>query len=453
MRAAFRALTQDWGPTDAVTLYLDRCQVDTPVELVKAVWQEVGRHRGSIGKVVDFGAGDGRFATFGSYNSYIGYEIDASRCSAATLPKNATLLNQCAFADTLHDADICIGNPPYVRNQDLPAGWRRKVSASILERTGVHVSGLANAWQYFTLLALASTKDDGLVALIIPFEWVSRPSSSSLRRYIDANQWDVSVARLHDEIFQGVLTTSSITIIDKRNKTGQWHYTDRSPNGLRVMQSPTGSPQGILAYTRKMSNQPFAKRGLSPGSQKIFTLTEGERVRNGLKVDADVLPCITSLRHLAPHYKILSKDRFHRLYCDRGLKCWLVRPDAPPSSRLKYYLDSIPESLRQTVTCTSRQDWWRFTLPNPPKVLVASGFIGERPKAVVNSAGARAVGSVLGVYDLSHKQATRLVRHLEHIDLGPVIVPHSNGLRKVEPSQLQTILNDFLTHERLTQSS
>ena len=93
-----RTLTQEWGPYAAVALYLDRCQVHTPPEIVAEVWQHVYERRQWLGKVVDFGAGDGRFAQTGGYEEYVGYEIDAELCRDAQLPSGASLVNSCAFS-------------------------------------------------------------------------------------------------------------------------------------------------------------------------------------------------------------------------------------------------------------------------------------------------------------------------------------------------------------------
>jgi hypothetical protein len=177
-------LAETWGPREIVATYLDRCRVDTPADLVAELWTRVHERRSRIGMVVDFGAGDGRFASGGKYQSYLGFEIDQARCGRGPLSDRVMLLNQCAFSRVIYDADLCIGNPPYVRNQDLPRGWSRLVAGALAKRTGVAISGLANAWQYFFLLALASTKIDGLVSLLIPYEWVSRPSAKAIRDYI-----------------------------------------------------------------------------------------------------------------------------------------------------------------------------------------------------------------------------------------------------------------------------
>lgn len=439
-----RSLTQSWGSADAVTLYLDRCQVETPDRLVKSLWYQIRRRRTNIGKVVDFGAGDGRLARGGTFRHYLGYEIDPRRSHGVVLPKNVSLLHQCAFAEPFHDADLCVGNPPYVRNQDLPAGWRQRAAEAVLDRTGVTLSGLANAWQYFFMLSLASAKDDGLVALIIPYEWVSRPSAAALRAYIERQRWAVDVYRLRDDSFDRVLTTSSITIVEKRLKSGRWSYFEEGRSGVYTkLPSATGGAAGVVAYTKRKTaasdQRLHAKRGLSPGTQDVLTLTEGERARAGLRIGTDVVRCITSLRNIEENCTALTEVEFNTRYRDVGAKCWLVRTDREPSVRLSAYLNSVPEGAYQTATCLAREDWWKFTMPALPDLLIATGFRGERPKIVENMVGAHAVGGVAGVYGTT--DARRIVNAIRRMDFSTAVVAHSKGLKKLEINQLNTVLS------------
>ena len=441
-------LTREWGTREAVDLYLDRCQVDTPNRLVESVWRRLGQSRKNIGKVVDFGAGDGRFALAGRYKLYIGYEIDPSRVGGLNLPRNARVIHRCAFADIINDADVCVGNPPYVRNQDLPEGWRQSAAEVIRQRIGVRVSGLANAWQYFTFLSLASTKHDGLVSLVIPYEWVSRPSALSLRAYIESKGWGVAVYRLRDSTFNRVLTTSSITVIDKRVQSREWQYFHEVADGcFQELQSPTGASKSVLRYVRRAAlrdHELEVKRGLSPGTQEVLTLTEDERKQSGLKIGTDVARCITSLRPFQPSIRKLSEYAFLKHVRDAGHKCWLVRTDQEPSSRLRAYLDRVPQRKRETATCKTRRPWWRFVMPTVPSIIVASGFRGSKPKIVLNDLRVRAVGGLTGVYGLSPSQSKAFIEYFRSQSLKGRIVAHSHGFRKLEVGQLMSLLTTWL---------
>jgi hypothetical protein len=359
------------------------------------------------------------------------------------LPGHAEIVNACAFSEDLHNADLCIGNPPYVRNQDLPEGWRQQAALTIERRTGVKISGLANAWQYFFLLALASTNDDGLVALVIPYEWVSRPSSKALRAYIEAQGWNVSVYRLHDNTFDRVLTTASITLIDKSIRSGKWlYYREVDEGAFCKMASSTGGRKELLGYDRSSRAAISAKRGLSPGTQEYLTLTEGERARCGLKINVDVVPCVTSLRMLADDTSELNQSSFQQLFVDAGRKCWLVRTDRKPSVRLQRYFDSVPKEGRQTSTCVARDLWWKFSMPEAPTLLMATGF-RVRPKVMVNALGARAVGGVCGIHGASLSKAKSIAKALRNVDYDGRVVSHSNGLLKLEINQINALLTSL----------
>jgi hypothetical protein len=441
-----RAVTDPMAALGAgpdVTLFLDRCQVDTPDDLVRRVWDLVEARGRSFTKVVDFGCGDARFAKYGNYARYLGFEIDAQRCGKVRLPKKAKVINACAFSEPVHDADLAIGNPPYVRNQDLPVGWRESAARTINERTGVAVSGLANAWQYFFFLSLVSTKEDGLVALVVPFEWVSRPSASALRTFIEQRGWSVSVYRLHDETFDRVLTTACITIVDKRETTGGWKYFDEGTDRrFTAIPSPTGVDDGLLPYVQAPRTGVAAKRGLSPGNQQIFTLTESERVRLGLKVGRDVIRCVTTLRHINADIDNLDELSFSEHFRKAGRRCWLLRTNKTLSESLRLYIESVPVEKRDTATCRKRKDWWALTIPETADLLISSGFRSS-PKVMRNSVGAIAVGGVCGIYGVPQREQRKLVDALRSEAYAGKVVPHANGLQKLEINQINALLSSL----------
>jgi hypothetical protein len=306
------------------------------------------------------------------------------------------------------------------------------------------LSGLANAWQYFFLLSLISTKTNGIVALVIPYEWVSRPSAQAIRDFIQKNMWSVDVYRLLDDSFDRVLTTSSITIVDKRGIKGEWNYYEQESDGsFRRLPSVTQSQRGFVEYSKRADTLKAAikaRRGLSPGTQRVLTLTEAERARLGLQIDRDVVPCITTLRHLPSDVLRLDKATFHRYYVRGDKKCWLLNTGCKPSLRLQAYVDSVPAEHKATATCAGREDWWKFTLPSVPDVLVSTGFRGLCTKAVSNIVKARAVGGVAGIYGLKLRDRAAFVQKLVKKKLGDRVVSHSHGLRKLEINQLNSVI-------------
>jgi len=418
-------------------------QVDTPEDIVRVFWEITHTYRSRLSRVLDLGAGDGRFAIGGRFSSYEGVEIDASRRPRVKLPRTARISYSCAFKHQGMGYAACIGNPPYVRHHDLDERWRDSVARRICRETGAEVNRKCNLYVYFLFLALLKSTQDGIVSAIVPYEWVSRPSAEPLRNYIKRNGWHVDIYRFSEPIFEGVLTTASISVIDKRNRDRQWGYLSLSPTGgISKLRQITGSDGELLPYERR--GRIWAMRGMSPGTQRVFTLTEGERVHVGL-TDDDVLPCVTSLRKIPRDLERLTWPAFRKRFVTAGAKCWLIKSYANNiSPRLQAYLDSVPETLRDTWTCTTRDPWYRYALSDAPGLLVSTGFRKFGPKVLVNSISAYAVGSVCGVYADDDAAWSCVRAYLTGINFQNRIVPHAKGLRKIEIRQLNAALNSYL---------
>ena len=278
--------------------------------------------------------------------------------------------------------------------------------------------------------------------MVIPYEWVSRPSSSPIREYIRAKKWNVAVYRFRERIFPGVLTTASITIIDKGSTDDKWSFFDLDREFNTVPRAgPAESKEGVINYEKRGSA--WALRGLSPGTQKVFTLTEGERKHFGLK-RTDVVPCVTTLRAVPPSLRTLTRAAFKRHFIDTGGRCWLIKSYAENiSPTLRAYLKAVPTEIRDTWTCHNQTPWFRFRPQPTPQMLVGSGFTHYGPKVLVNTVGARAVGSVWGIHSASRLPKRKLQQHLYGIDVEKRVVAHAGRLKKIEVKQLNSLLNSF----------
>jgi hypothetical protein len=383
----------------------------------------------------------------GNFKKYTGVEIDKRRVASAKVPRNGTVLHGCVFRHHEADYDACIGNPPYARHHDIETSWKDRTVARIERELRVALNKHCNLYIYFFCLALLKVREDGLVALIIPYEWVSRPSVKALREYIQKQRWHVSVYRFQDPIFEGVMTTASVTIVDKARQDGKWTYHDITAERAIIKRiGVADSKDGVLDYAHR--GRVWGLRGLSPGSQRIFTLTEGERVRSGLS-RKDVVPCVTSLKNVPRGLRLLSNAAFQKHFVESGCKCWLIRSNSSDmSDALKAYLDVIPEEERSTYTCRNQTPWFNY-MPHPiPQVLFSSGFTAFGPKVLINSVSARAIGSVWGIHAQRALPLRRLQIYLLSINFEKRVVAHAEKLKKVEVRQLNAVLNSFDEQEQ-----
>ncbi|UVK87452.1 hypothetical protein LOY52_21720 [Pseudomonas sp. B21-051] len=425
--------------------YLTRCQVDTPVDIVSIVWKIAHNYRKSFEFVLDAGAGDGRFSKQGTYTNYCGYEIDPKRVPCQDLPERAEIIRACAFSNAvdLH-YDLSIGNPPYVRHHDLSDDWRANISRWIQHKTGQKPSGLSNAYLYFLWLSIITTKVDGLIALVIPFEWVEKPAAKKLRDYIKAQGWALDVYKFDVEPFPRVLTTASISVIDKSQRNHKTSYFAIDNQGaVRPLVSATKSNLPPLKYQSRVRSA-YAQRGLSPGGQSVFILTEQQRVSFGLLKGIDVLPCVTTLRHVDTNTDVLNGELFRAEYVSKGKKCWLILPSKKMSAALRRYLESVDPAQRDNYTCNKRKVWWEYTLPGVPSIIYSSGFRGDRPKALINEVNAIAVGSVCGIHTDSKEFSGDLIAALKSSVIRTEVVAVSRGFTKIEVNQMNTFIQRVL---------
>ena len=343
--------------------------------------------------------------------------------------------------------DACIGNPPYARHHDIESSWKVQTVARLERELAIPLDKHCNLYIYFFCLGLLKTRRDGLLALIIPYEWVSRPSARALREYIQRKRWGVAVYRFQMSIFKGVMTTASVSIVDKARRDGCWRYYDITP-GYQVVarQGITDSKEGVLDYAER--GKIWALRGLSPGSQKVFTLSERQRIHSGLSIH-DVVPCVTTLRNLPRRLRTLSRAAFQKHFVQAGERCWLIRShENELRSALDAYLNAVPEKDRQTYTCQNQTPWFKYN-PHPvPQMLFSSGFTKFGPKVLVNSVGAHAVGSVWGIHSKVGLPVRRLQSYLLGINFERQVVAHAKTLKKVEVKQLNAVLSAYAEQER-----
>jgi hypothetical protein len=424
------------------TYELSRSQVQTPLPVVKFFWKLMKQFRPKLNSVLDMGAGDGRFALGGHYKNYVGVEID-DRDQIGLFPERARIIRDCAFRFKRKNFDACIGNPPYVRHHDIEHRWRNSTISLINSNLNINLNAWSNLYIYFFCLGIMKSKPDGVVALLTPFDWIARPSAVPLRDLIKTNSWQVSVYCFKESIFSNVLTTAAITIIDKATRSSAWKfYNVDTKFSISPRLGVADNKKPFLEYASRPENL-WASRGISTGSQRIFTLTEGERLHAGLKLK-DVAPCVTSLKHVPRSLRVLNKTSFKKYFIDAGKRCWLIRSDRNPiSESLRGYLNGIPAKDRETYTCLNQTPWYAYRSALPPQILFNSGFTGRRTKVLKNLVKARSVGVVYGVYCKPYLSVTKLSIYLAGYNFNAQIVPHANLLRKVEVKQLNSVLSTW----------
>jgi adenine-specific DNA-methyltransferase len=79
--------------------------------------------------------------------------------------------------------DACVGNPPFVRYQYLPAPFQERAE-KIFKKLGLRFTKHTNAWVPFILASVALLRPGGRLAMVVPAEIIHVTHAQSLRSYL-----------------------------------------------------------------------------------------------------------------------------------------------------------------------------------------------------------------------------------------------------------------------------
>lgn len=194
-----------------------RGQWVTPWPLVEAVAARAVEGLEARPVVVDPACGDARFllavARLRPDARLVGIDadplaIEAARATLALAGVEAELVLRDALVESLPDADLVIGNPPWVRVQNLDLATRRSLWARFHAATDKN--DLATCFVEHSLAASRRT------ALVLPRNWLSLTSFAALRGLVQAAGVD-ALFELPDDLF-GARVQSVVLFTDAADR-------------------------------------------------------------------------------------------------------------------------------------------------------------------------------------------------------------------------------------------
>jgi adenine-specific DNA-methyltransferase len=240
-------------------------QIFTPQTIVDCMLTLVRNQ----GRVLEPACGDGVFLKH--FPGALGIEIDP-RCAAP----GAEVMNFFELSKDEHFATI-IGNPPYVRYQDISPGTRRLARGSALDRR-------ANLYLFFIERCLRHLEPGGELIFITPRELIKATSAVPLNRLLYAQGTITDFIDLGDARFFGEVTPNcAIWRFEKGEMSRHTRFATlaqgRYAKGLR--QPPWEKRRfveagGHLLFTRhdyplRLSDLAFVKVGAVSGADEVYT--------------------------------------------------------------------------------------------------------------------------------------------------------------------------------------
>lgn len=450
-----------------------RGQTFTPTHVVDGMISWAKRQRKQVRRLVDPGAGSGRY-TFAGLRAFplakaVAVEMDPT--VALLLRANLTTAG---FADrvqvvvddfrnlelpAIEGTTLFIGNPPYVRHHGIDAAWKDWYSRT-LKHYGHDGSQLAGLHLHFFLktLELAATGDLG--CYVTAAEWLDVKYGQALRQLMTNGLGgrDVFVVDPAVPVFDDAMVSACIAGFAPGSKRTELRFAEVSTKAeLKALTS--GEPVEIGAAKAEPKWSFLVKGGRAERPAGYVELGEMFRVSRGqvtglnrVWVEGAETPALPD-RFLVPAItdsSDITKAKKHVIVDDTALRRVVSLPKdlgaLPPEDKdaVERFLDWARSlGAHETYIAKHRNPWWSvdFSSAAPPVIMT---YMGRRPPVfALNRVKAKLINVAHGLYPrepFSDRKMIRLVAWLnENVSQESGRV-YAGGLTKFEPSEAMRIL-------------
>jgi adenine-specific DNA-methyltransferase len=381
--------------------------------------------------VLDPGVGGGvLLRAVGEGPRRFGLDVDPLAVDVATssLGTDAELavgdfLNPAAWPLSVESFDAIIANPPYVRHHNLSAE-HKALAQRYGARLRLKVSSLSGSYVYFFLESLLRLNEGGRLVFITPTEFLDvRYGGAVKAALLDACKIDeVLVLEMDELAFEGVLTTSAITVATKiRKPSRRFSLTEAKLNGgvergrtveLSAERAPAYLPwtpflpsraERILPLvegrTARLGDYARVRRGIASGNNSFFCLTRAEVDEWGIESEY-LAPAVVGARDL-PGAGVLDES-FRAERIEAGARAFLLFCHEPKEALagknvLRYIEHGERLGLPERFNCRTRSPWYGVE-PVPPADFFVTYMARQRARFVRNGVGARCMTSLLNVW-------------------------------------------------------
>lgn len=400
----------------------------TPQFVVERMVEEVVRRNPDVQRVVDCGAGTGRFS-ISAAKAFPNAQIIAVECNvklAALLQENLTL-SGIADRVTVVRQDfrevalppiagrtLYIGNPPYVRHHEISPDWKSWYQ-EMMKTMGVKASQLAGLHLHFFAKAIACSRPGDVVFFITAAEWLETRYGKSLRELIlaKASESEITVVDARVPIFEDAMTTSTLTLLEvgKPNDI----VAIRQVETLAALQHPNGfarfdtSACQIANRWTDLLRPPDEAIGLSNSIQlgDVLSVHRGQvtgmnsvwvsGAYQGPIPESVCFPAVTCAKDLIS-LSIARLENANGLRRVIDLPADLLELDKTEQLEVNEFLKWAKSRLAHAGYIAShRKPWYRVGLRAPAPIVMT--YMARRPPRFVrNVCGARLINVAHGLY-------------------------------------------------------
>ncbi len=367
---------------------------------------------------------------------------------------------------SIGEFDAVISNPPYIRHHNLTL-QQKTLAKHYSKIFGLRISSLSGSYVYFFLEAIRRLRPNGRLAFITPTEFLDArygaPLKEALLNWCDIDE--LIVLEMDELAFEGVLTTSAITIATKRERTtGRLRLTEARLNGAVTRQrqidvsgeeaSPSLPWTSLLpsraervlpllaGRSAKLGDYARVRRGIATGDNSFFCLSQREVDRWGIE-PRFLVPAVVGSKDLPDKGSALTHEFWNarKALGARGWLLWCHEPKSALSGTavLRYIEHGERLGLPERFNCKARKPWYGVERVAPADFFVTY-MSRQRARFIRNELGARCLTSLLNVWSNDEIDPDRLRPLLEDEANAQLLRAfgrtYGGGLGKIEPGDL-----------------
>lgn len=449
-----------------------RGQTFTPDFVIEGMLTWVRRQRKSIVRLVDPGAGSGRF-TLAGLRAFPKAEAVAAEMDPVVAVILRANLAAAGFTDrtevrvgdfrdlelqAVKGTTLFIGNPPYVRHHDIGGAWKEWYSRT-LRRFGHEGSQLAGLHLHFFLKTLELGNPGDLGCYVTAAEWLDVKYGQALRQLLTNGLGgkDVFVVDPEVQIFGDALVSAAITGFSHGSTRKELRFAEVGSEA-QLRKLTAGAPIGVAAAKAEPKWSFLVKGGRAAKPEGYVELGEMFKVSRGQVTGLNrvwvaspgapelpsrfLVPAITDSTDITRAMRgvIESSKELRRLVClPRNLQ---ELPRAERDAVDRFLEWARRQGAHETYIARHRNPWWSVSTKEPAPIVMT--YMGRRPPAfALNKANAQLINVAHGLYprrDLDESHFGRLVAWLnENVQQADGRV-YAGGLTKFEPSEAMRIL-------------
>ena len=440
----------------------------TPWPIVGAMTAWARRH-GSPDRVVDVGAGSGRFL-LAAGNAFpkadlVGVEVDplAAMVSRANLAlagfsERGDIVVEDYRGVELPETEgptLFIGNPPYVRHHLIDSRWKEWLSREAAAR-GFRASQLAGLHVHFFLSTLMKARPGDYGVFVTAAEWLDVNYGRLVRDLLvrSLHAQTVTIVDPAAQPFPDAATTGVITTFKVGNPSE--HVRFRKVGMIADLGSLDAGqpvPREQLATERRWSTLTAKRRSAPAGFVELGELC---RVHRGSVTGSNRVwiagahsqglpprflnPTVTRAREIIDSAGILADAARLRSVIDlpEDLDCL----EEDERKAVEWFLQ-VARSLgaHEGYVARNRKCWWAVKL-RPPAPIVATYMARRPPAFALNPVGARLLNIAHGIYPREPLSPLALKTLRDY--LSKEVRPsegrtYAGGLVKFEPREMERI--------------